>query len=99
MCICIGQTSSLQSSTGGAESDFFRLLSVVHNNNNCSAFIPLWDSLLSFSPTEDGECKFIFIFEFFKSTVERMKEVYKIYLHRENSRVKPEMCSLAVDGN
>ena len=80
MCLCIGQTSltsvmrRMQSSTGGAESYFFRWLTAVHNNNNCSAFIPLRDSLLSFSPTEDGECKFIFIFEFFKSTVERMNE-------------------------
>ena len=53
---------------------YFRWLTAVHNDNNCSAFIPLRDNLLYFSPTEDGEGKFIFIFEFFKSTVERMNE-------------------------
>ena len=87
-CVCIGQTSSspsvrlrIQSLPGGAESHFFRWLTAVHNNNNCSAFIPLRDNLLYFSPPEDGKCKLIFIFEFFKSTVERMNEIFFTRYH------------------
>ena len=55
---------------------FYRWLGAVHvmNNNICSAFILLSNNFLYFSPTEDGERKFIFIFEFFKSTVERINE-------------------------
>ena len=82
VCVCIWQTSSLssvrlrvQSSPGGADSHFLRWLTVLNvNNNNICAFILLPNNVLYFSPTEDGEGKFIFIFEFFKSTVERMNE-------------------------
>ena len=80
MSICIGQTSlqsvtlRMQSSTWGAESHFFGWLPAVHKNNNCSAFITLRNNFLYFRPTEDGERKFIFIFEFCKITVEQMNE-------------------------
>ena len=79
VCVCIGQTSSLpsvtlcmQSSPGGADSHFnFRWLADVHvNNNNYSALIAIRNNFLNCSPTEDGDGKFICIFEFFKSTVE-----------------------------
>ena len=50
------------------------LTAVNNNNNNCHAFIPLRNNVFDCSPTEDGERKFVFIFEFFKSTVERMTE-------------------------
>ena len=66
----------MQSSPDGAESHFLRWLTALHVNNNniCSAFILLPNNFLYFKPTEDGEGKFIFIFEFFKSTDERMNE-------------------------
>ena len=83
VCVCIWQTSPLssvrlrmQSSPGSADLHFLRWLTALHVNNNniCSAFILLPNNVLYFSPTEDGEGKFIFIFEFFKSTVERMNQ-------------------------
>ena len=52
----------------------FRLLKAVHNNNICSALITLLNNFLDCRPTEDGDGNFIFIFEFFKRTVERMNE-------------------------
>ena len=84
VCVSIWQTSLLsslrlrmQSSPGGAESHFLRWLTALHVNNNniCSAFILLPNNVLYFSPTKDGVGKFIFIFEFFKSTVERINEI------------------------
>ena len=67
----------MQSSPGGADSHFLRWLTAPHVNNNniCSAFILLPNNVLYFSPTEDGVGKFIIIFEFFKSTVERMNVI------------------------
>ena len=40
---------------------FFRWLTAarVNNNNICGAFVPLPNSLLDCSPTEDGEAKFV----------------------------------------
>ena len=69
VCFCIGQTPPvplarlhIQSSPDGAYSHFLRWLKAVHVNNNniCS--------------TEDGDAKFIIIFEIVKSTVELMNQ-------------------------
>ena len=66
----------MQSPPGGADSYFnFRWLTDVHvNNNNCNELIAIRNNFLDFSRTEDGDGKFIIIFEFFKSTVERMND-------------------------
>ena len=64
------------------------------------AFIPLPNNFLYCSPTENGEGKFIFIcLNSLRSQLnEWMKDFYNLYLHRESSRVKPGICSPAVDG-
>ena len=99
LCVCLGQILSLpsvtlriQPSPDGADSHFLCWLTafLVNNNNISRAFKLLSNNFLFFCPTEDGECKFIFIFEFCKGTVDRMnQEFYNLYLHHENSRVKP----------
>ena len=55
---------------------FLRWITALHVNNNniFITFKPLKNNFLYFSPTEDEDAKFIFIFEFFKSTFERMNE-------------------------
>ena len=58
---------------------FLRWLTALHVNNNNNnniviTFKPLPNIFLYLSNTEDKDAKFIFIFEFFKSTFERMNE-------------------------
>ena len=81
-CVCIWQTSPLssvrlrmQSSPCSADSHCLRQLKAVHVNNNiCTTFIYLPNNIRYCTLTEDGDAKFIFIFEFLKSTVEWMNE-------------------------
>ena len=96
VCVCIWQTSSvrlrIQSSPDGVDSHFLRWLTAVHVHNNtiCSAFISLRNNF-SITVLRKTEMTNLFLlFEFLKSTVERMKErFYNLYLHRENSMIKP----------
>ena len=71
------------------------------NNNICSAFIYLPNNVRYCTPTEDGDAKFIFIFEFLNSTVERMNE--RILLISPPQKLKGNARGYvffpAVDGN
>ena len=81
-CVCIRQTSPLssvklcmQSSPCSSDSHFLRWLTAVHVNNNiCSAFISLPNNVSIALLRKTEMRNLFFIFEFLKSTVERMNE-------------------------
>ena len=105
----MGQTSSLssvrlhvQSSPCSADSHFLRRLTAVHVNNNiCSAFIYL-QTMFSIALLLKTEMRnLFFIFEFLKSTVERMNErILQLISPPRKLKGNVRWCVFpAVDGN